>query len=282
MEELPLADIAADEVCSLGETLRRCRESRQITLEVAAEATKIGRNHLRALEEDRFQDLPSPAYFKGFLRIYAAYLGLDPEALLLCTVGQQGEPGSEQPEQQEKDRHLSGGGFNWQRLFLPAVLLTALVVSAIFMIPNSPERPLPPVTQQITPPAQPAAPEQAAVQATHSSVRLPAGQPTGQQATPAAEKPSEMLTLPPPREGFMVRMKVNRNSSLSVTIDDTASQRYELTSGDLIEWKAARTIALDLSDAGSIEIELNGTPLKLQTPPGKPAYIMLDGNGIKQ
>lgn len=85
---------------------------------------------------------------------------------------------------------------------------------------------------------------------------------------------------PKARDGFMVRMKVNRNSSLSVIIDDAASQGYELTGGDLIEWKAARTIALDLSDAASVDIELNGTPLKLQAAPGKPAYIVLDANGL--
>jgi len=69
---------------------------------------------------------------------------------------------------------------------------------------------------------------------------------------------------------------------LSVIIDDAASQGYDLTSGDLIEWKAARTIALDLTDASGVEIELNGAPLQLQVSPGKPAYIVLDADGVKR
>ena len=40
-------------------------------------ATKIRGKYLRALEEERFELLPSHTYIKGFLRSYADYLGLD-------------------------------------------------------------------------------------------------------------------------------------------------------------------------------------------------------------
>ncbi len=40
-------------------------------------ATKIRAKYLRALEEERFEQLPSQTYVKGFLRTYADYLGLD-------------------------------------------------------------------------------------------------------------------------------------------------------------------------------------------------------------
>ena len=43
---------------SVGERLRHCREAGGHTLEEVAEATKISKTYLRALEEDRFQDLP--------------------------------------------------------------------------------------------------------------------------------------------------------------------------------------------------------------------------------
>ena len=43
----------------------------------AEHGTKIRGKYLRALEDERFELLPSHTYIKGFLRSYADYLGLD-------------------------------------------------------------------------------------------------------------------------------------------------------------------------------------------------------------
>ena len=47
-----------------------------------AEDLRIRYEHLLALEETRFDDLPGPTYVVGFLRSYATYLGLDAEQLI--------------------------------------------------------------------------------------------------------------------------------------------------------------------------------------------------------
>ena len=279
MEHDHQAATSGVETHSVGSILRRCREFSHISIEEAAEATKIGKNYLRALEDNRFQDLPSPAYLKGFLKTYATYLGLQTEELIQL-VAQQENAFPAEPQKTEQTRQ-TGAGFNWQRLVLPAVLLGGLVISAIIMAPPPLKRPKPLAVQQ---PVQeiPVAVASNAVQPVHSSTKAAPADIAGQKE-PVLEKPVESTVLPPkPRDGFMIRMKVNRNSSISVVIDDAASQGYDLTSGDLIEWKASRTIALDLTDAGSVDIELNGKPIKLQGPAGKPAYIILDANGIKQ
>ncbi len=54
----------------------------QAGLDVAqvAVALRIRKEHLSAIEEGRFTDLPAPAYALGFVRSYADYLGLDPAA----------------------------------------------------------------------------------------------------------------------------------------------------------------------------------------------------------
>lgn len=261
---------AEPEAHSVGSVLRRCREFNSISLEDAAEATKIGKNYLRALEEDRPQDLPSPAYLKGFLKTYATYLGLQADDLqLLVTQQNAALVSGSAPEAPPVSRPA---GFSWQRLLLPAVLLAALIVSAIIVSPPSPERSRPMVQEapQVAQPVPPAT----AVQTARSSLSAVA-------AEQAESQPEAAAVRPIPANGFMVRMKVNQNSTLTVVIDDGVSQGYALTSGDLIEWKANRTIALDVSDAGSVAIELNGTPLKLQATPGKPRYLVLDANGIQ-
>ena len=61
----------------LGNSLREARLRRSVEIALAEQATKIRGKYLRALEDERFDQLPAQTYVKGFLRTYADYLGLD-------------------------------------------------------------------------------------------------------------------------------------------------------------------------------------------------------------
>src|ERR1700752_294236 len=61
----------------IGTSLREARVRQGVDLLEAERATKIRSKYLRALEDERFELLPSHTYIKGFLRSYAEYLGLD-------------------------------------------------------------------------------------------------------------------------------------------------------------------------------------------------------------
>ena len=61
----------------IGNSLREARLRRHIEFTDAEHGTKIRGKYLRALEDERFELLPSHTYIKGFLRSYAEYLGLD-------------------------------------------------------------------------------------------------------------------------------------------------------------------------------------------------------------
>jgi cytoskeleton protein RodZ len=64
-------------VFEIGNSLREARLRRHIEFADAEHGTKIRGKYLRALEDERFELLPSHTYIKGFLRSYADYLGLD-------------------------------------------------------------------------------------------------------------------------------------------------------------------------------------------------------------
>jgi hypothetical protein len=64
-------------VFEIGNSLREARLRRDVEFAQAEQVTKIRGKYLRALEEERFELLPSETYVKGFLRTYADYLGLD-------------------------------------------------------------------------------------------------------------------------------------------------------------------------------------------------------------
>jgi cytoskeleton protein RodZ len=61
----------------IGNTLREARLRRGLDVTECELGTKIRSKYLRAMEEEHFDLLPSPAYVRGFLRTYAEYLGLD-------------------------------------------------------------------------------------------------------------------------------------------------------------------------------------------------------------
>jgi hypothetical protein len=67
---------------TIGEELRAAREAKGVSLEEAERVTRIRLKLLTAMEASDFSAFSSPAQARGFLRSYAAYLGLDAEALL--------------------------------------------------------------------------------------------------------------------------------------------------------------------------------------------------------
>src|SRR5918994_6078378 len=66
----------------IGKTLHEARAERGIELTEVERVTRIRVDFLRAMEEDRWEALPAPAYARGFLTTYARFLGLDDQALV--------------------------------------------------------------------------------------------------------------------------------------------------------------------------------------------------------
>lgn len=67
---------------SVGEALRSHRLARGLTCEDVAYATHMKVQTVEALEAEAFDRIPAPLYVKGFIRLYASYLGLDPKPLI--------------------------------------------------------------------------------------------------------------------------------------------------------------------------------------------------------
>jgi len=67
---------------SFGKELRRERELRGIGLREVAEATKVNIRYLEAMERDDFEHLPGGVFNRGFVRAYAQFIGIDPDAMV--------------------------------------------------------------------------------------------------------------------------------------------------------------------------------------------------------
>ena len=273
---------------SPGAILRRCREFHEITLEEASETTRIGVSHLRALEEDQIREFANQAYLKGFLRIYATYLGLNSDDIARMygkLFGIQGEKSDSAPvaviPTRPRRRWIS-----LKKLLFPALLLAAILITATFF-----KRPPQPPVRQQQPVAVVAAPVQnLAVQTVQSSVRVLEPEQGPQfpkvEKSPAEPRKSENTAAPKrpvdPAKGFILKIKVTQNGTLTSTVDGSDQQQHELAVGDVIVWKIEKNVTLELSNAGGVDIELNGRPSRALGAPGKPAYGELDAEGVKQ
>ena len=67
---------------AIGEMLHDTRESYHLSVEQVAHDLRIRRQHIIALEEGKLEDIPGTTYAKGYLGMYAKYLGINLSTML--------------------------------------------------------------------------------------------------------------------------------------------------------------------------------------------------------
>jgi cytoskeletal protein RodZ len=127
-------------VFEIGTRLREARERRGLELAEVERDTRIRARWLRALEEERFDQLPGRVYAIGFLRTYARYVGLEEQPFV-------DELSSRLPPEGGREVLLAAPPARQRRprrpWILAAVALAVIAVIAIGLIGlgGSPKRP---------------------------------------------------------------------------------------------------------------------------------------------
>lgn len=67
---------------TLGEWMKKIRSERRLSLNETSKGTKIQAKYLEYLENGQYLKLPADVYVKGFLRSYAAYVGISEKMLI--------------------------------------------------------------------------------------------------------------------------------------------------------------------------------------------------------
>lgn len=274
---MPEPDSAMMSRKELGPYLRETREARGLQLDYLVSTTRISKNYLVAIEAGEFEKLPNPAYVKGFLRLYAGAVGISGDDIVAIydrTDALPKEP-EEKPVIAKKSRVKPAG---WGRWILPLVLLLLVIVAAVFLQEKAEKKvpvPAPAVKPQPVVAPSPPPPVQSAV----SSVGGGLGGQPGTPPVPAVEPVPAAPEQKP--KGIFLKLKCNQDSSLNITIDDNLSQHYDLKSGDLIEWKAENSFALDIGNAGGVEAEFNGKVLKPFGAAGASAHVVLKADQLQ-
>jgi cytoskeleton protein RodZ len=217
---------------SFGETLRRERELRGITLHEIAEATKISVRFLQALEQDRHDILPGGTFPRAFVKQYARHIGLDADRVAAEFQYLHAEPLPE-PRVPPRQRWSPPPG---------AIFLGALVVVAVLLLTLR----------------RPAA-------------EAPARAGQGQAAAAPAVLPSDRVYPPPtptpapnpasaPGEGLVLTLTAQQSCWVEVRADGQTVFNRVLNEGETETLAAQGELVLSVGNAGGLAIRLNDRP----------------------
>ena len=154
----------------IGSSLHEARMRQKLELSEVERETRIRSKYLGALEDERFDLLPGPAYTKGFLRTYAAYLGLDAQGFVdeyNTRLAPEAEPAAPPPS---RIRRRPFARAPW---LVAAAVLAASIAVVVWRLSSNGSNPASPAprpaqTRATTRPALPAAPHTA----THPVARI--------------------------------------------------------------------------------------------------------------
>lgn len=116
---------------TVGQRLRAEREKMQVTWEDVYQDTRIPIVHLEALEDDKFEDLPSEGVVKGFIRNYSKFLKLDPDELIEQLT--ETDPRNEELTPVSFGKSIKKGGF-FRDMQGSAIILGLAVFAFVILI----------------------------------------------------------------------------------------------------------------------------------------------------
>jgi len=270
---------------TVGQDLRAARLRRGDDLASVSRALKIRKDHLEALEEDRVEALPGRAYAVGFARTYAEFLGLDASACVERFKAQiAGRAEDITPTitviDEDEHRRLPQG---WK--IIAAVVLLLFAYGAYHLLMPAADRfmapavaPVPhatvPQPKKTPPPPKPTA--AATISPAVPDANLPATPATnpgqtasGQPATGTPTAPPDQVAAIPQGRVFgqlnkdaRVILRVTRATRVLVqAADGTVYINRALNAGDSYMVPNQVGITLTTSDAGAVEIDLDGAAM---------------------
>jgi len=238
---------------SFGEYLKNLREERDISLQRISEKTKIAVTNLDLLEQDRYDLLPPRVFVKGFIRSYAAELGLDPDEMTkrFDDFTKEGELPDyhmeEHPlfQQQSGSRSLIGSPVFTIALTAAGILALGILLVAgfgrLFLWNDNVGSALPTVTR-----VGPAGPGSS-----------PGGTRTGERPYRSA------FTEPSPMQAGrkILEIKALANSWIRVESDSGPAEEMIMAPGDVQIFTARDRFQLQTGNAGGIRLRFDGREL---------------------
>lgn len=218
---------------SVGERLRGAREARGVSLDHAAETTRIPPGHLEALERDAPpEEFPEPWYARTFLREYARFLGLRSKPLVDDYRGRYPRPEVSPIGYLPLERRRPSG---WLR---PALVVLAGAALIAITVVVARREPLPDLAAD-----RPSFPASASPDPVRS-----------QPAEPTPSVPDEVV--------LRVRV-VDAPSWIQLSRDGEVEFSETFLPGYARTFRADRRLDLELGNAPAVQLTLAGRPFEI-------------------
>ncbi len=274
---------------TVGQYLKRERELRNISLSEISTATRIRKNLLAAIEEDRHDLLPAPVFVKGFLVAYGKHIGLDPGDVVLRYESDLKELlGYEEkglPAQERK---------GWNRGFLLGIIIVMVGIGIILFNywrePKEMEEQAPvlveetPIVQEnFIPP--PVVPEQEDIAPpVEETIVVREAPPAATPPEPIPEAPiTEIMSEPKEGDlgGLILQIQAIEETWIALQVDSDLPWEITLRAGETFSQRANNHMKLKIGNAGGVNLTFNGKELGSLGDPGKIVRLSLTQEGYE-
>lgn len=256
--------------------LKNERESQGKSLKDISVSTRISKATLQAIEEDIQELLPPFSYLRGFLRIYAKELGLNPGVIIEMFEKELKEKGHEPPKVLKVPKApLKKPNFNYMYIIIGITFLVLLIYIANkdkdTEMKNSGQES---IGQQTIPVAPAAVPEntppvskealETGSQAVMSDEEITKSQPM----IPISKPPASGAK--PQDKSFTVRFVASELTWIQFTIDNRDPFDITLVSGESYQETAEESMMVRIGNAGGVSLFFNDIPLGIRGKKGEP------------
>ncbi|MBU1147694.1 MAG: DUF4115 domain-containing protein [Candidatus Omnitrophica bacterium] len=233
---------------SLGKTLKKFRETRQLSIEDVAERTRIPKNIISTIEEDSILKTTAPFYARGFIKSYSQFLGALEERIVKEFLssgekrpGPQLAPKPEKPKGEWFLKHKRQIGLVFVAFFSVYLLAFGFVQVGRF------------------------------IRNLFTKHKEQAAAATSEVASTATSEVAE---------GFTVELTARYNTWIQVTKGKELLFRGILKKGDSDTWEAKTRIDMEIGNAGGVTLRFNGKDLGTPGKKGEKKTLTITKEGI--
>lgn len=270
--------------------LRDAREGKGIPLDQAERETRIRAKYISAIEDDKPAILPGPVYARGFVRNYAAYLGVDvSEALELFDEQSQptrnkiraarGEPIPPKKETSASKKYsiqpLSKDPIDtrvrYGSSYIAVSLLALPLIIAFYFVYSAyagRSHEVPIATPVVRPPtvtvmALPSIIAGGSITGTGDfntpTTYVPQSPGVPQPTTVAGGQPGEPTSELQVGDNITVQVDITRDAWMRVLVDGVQQYNGTLAKGSTRKWEGKRTVRIRTGRADSVTVTVNNS-----------------------
>ncbi len=247
---------------SIGKILQEARGKKGISVQQANVATKIKREYIEALENERFELIPSATYVKGFLKIYGEFLCVDYKKLISEYTVRYGQEESSVIHPEKNIERLQSVDDSGVRLSKPGIFIIAcavilvvvFIIKVIFFSGRSEDKYFKDITSSMPPQY---------FDVNTDSVKLPVAVNTLNKSQ------------------HEVEVYATENVWMSVWVDEQEYPAGTLSAGQGEKWHG-RKIHLKIGNAAGLKVKVDGKALAGLGAKGEVIHLYIDDTGVKK